>query len=208
MLRFPLSAALLLALSSCASVPENYLGPDAGLVVIGIGADHETAYSGYLFEYRQTAPPVPEKDRVDRGAFFWAQQAKFHGDNLDYDTEQGGGIVVSKFMRPGKYEIYNFDVSMSGLRSDSFSSKIEFSIPFEVRPGQTTYLGNYEAHRLMGKNFVGLPVWAGATFAVSDRSAAELEIARAKVGAIGSPIIDATPDVKGIDSPFFVSPGR
>jgi hypothetical protein len=205
-----LSAITLLLLVGCASierVPTDYAGPDAGTVVIGIGAAAGTSYSSYamLFRKRYSVQGTESPTTIGRLTYF--QTNIFYKQQPDYQRESEAGVVLINSLPPGDYEIYNFDVFYNSMAMQrNYSSRAPLSIPFTVRSNETTYLGNYQANRLDGRNLLGLPLPAGAVFVVSNRSKTEMEIAQAKKKGITGSFADATPDVKAIASPFFISP--
>jgi len=106
-------------------------------------------------------------------------------------------------LAPGNYEIYDFDVLYSvGNGWSTFSSKVEFSVPFTIEPGRTIYLGEFRAMDLNGRNIFGLPVPAGVKFQIFDKSARDLALAKARESAITEFKI-SLPDPSKIGSPLF-----
>ena len=106
-------------------------------------------------------------------------------------------------LQPGYYEVVNF-LASHYLPSIVFRTDTDFSIPFEIKPGQVVYLGNYQANRIKEKNIFASP---RVFFIVADRFARDLELAKKRV--VPLPIenaIDATPDVKKISNDYFIAP--
>jgi hypothetical protein len=208
MIKSILAVFFAVVLAGCASVdsiPADYAGPDAGKVVISIGAATGTEYSSYSLLFRkQKSTGSAEKQAVGRFTYF--QTNMFYKQAPDFHTNGEAGVVLVQALPPGDYAIYNFDVfNNAGTVQSHYFSKVDISIPFTVRPGQTTYLGNYQANHLSGKNMFGMPLPAGAVFIVSDRLASELPIAQARTKTdFGTPV-NATPDPKRLENPFFVS---
>lgn len=206
-----LALPLLLLLASCTTVerlPTDYAGADAGKVVIAIGASRGTTYSFYAFLFRRADGKQPQQTPSPFGAFTYYQTNVVHGMKPDYVAENEAGVVLVSSLPPGRYEIYNFDIFFNaGMVQNRYSSKVPFSIPFVVESGKVVYLGNYQANRSTGRNLVGMPMPAGAVFAVSDRQAADIAIARRKLSTVPADILDATPEIAKIANPFFVVPG-
>ena len=207
---FVLPAALLLA--SCASpdrIAPDYTGPDSGRVIVGMGAATGTMNTTYALQFRKRVPGGAAKKET------WGEITFDQSDLLDkthpadYQSSHEAGMVLVQAMPPGEYEIYNFYIfRRAGVMNYSFRSKTGLSIPFTVKPGQATYLGNYQANDMTGKNIIGFSEPAGAVFVVTDRLPAELPIAQAKEkAALGKPT-DATPVPESIGSPFFIKPGK
>jgi hypothetical protein len=200
-----LAVALVALLAGCATVdfvPTDYAGPDAGKVVLGIGAATGTLNSSYSLKFRKKGLATTEKPAI--GWFTYMQDNLFHRQEPDYQSPTEMTLVLVKSLPPGEYEIYNFDVTPFG--STNYSSRYNFSIPFSVKAGQTTYIGNYQANKLTTKNLLGLSEPAGAFFVVSDRMQTELPIAETKSMSKLEPVQDSTPEPGQIGSPFFVSP--
>ena len=59
---------------------------------------------------------------------------------------------------------------------------------------------------MTGRNLFGIPLPAGAVFVVSNRRGAELAIAQMKDKSVATEATDATPDVKTVGNPFFLTP--
>lgn len=204
-----LTTILCLFLVGCATVdrvPTDYTGPDAGRVVLGIGAAAGTSYSSYsLFFRKRDVPGGAEKAAQGRFAYF--QTNIFFKQVADYQSPAESGVVLVHSLPPGEYEIFNFDVFLNGgTIQNNFGSRTDFSIPFKVRPGLTTYLGNYQANKLTGKNLLGLSIPAGAVFLVTDRLESEMSIAQTKATSALGAGQNATPQPAQIRNPFFVSP--
>ena len=199
--------ALLVGCATVERVPTDYAGPDAGKVVLGIGAATGTSYSSYSLLFRKRSSPGGEKAAAGRFTYF--QTNTVYKQAADYQSSAEDGVVLVHSLPPGEYEIYNFDIHFNGgTVQNHYGSRTEFSIPFSVKPGQATYLGNYQANGLTGKNFVGLSLPAGAVFLVTDRLKSELPIAEVKTKAQLGTAQDATPRPSQIGNPFFVSPQR
>lgn len=203
---FLLPLAFLGACASVDSIPTNYAGADGGKVVVGIGAAPGTSYSSYALQFRKRVNAGAAAQPAT-GRFIYFQTNIFSRQTPDYTANGENGVVLVEALPPGDYEIYNFDVFYNGgTVQKNFASKTDVSIPFSVKPGATTYLGNYQANKLTGKNLLGMPLPAGAVFIVSDRLATELPIAQAKAkAALGTPE-NATPDPDRLGNPFFTSP--
>ncbi|MCG8428653.1 MAG: hypothetical protein MI754_14965 [Chromatiales bacterium] len=200
---------IVLLLAGCAStppIPPNYSGSDAGKIVVGIGAAAGTNYSSYSFLFRRVDQRSLPKDQQQVGRLMFLQNNIFSSNEPDYDTSSEQGEVLVQSIPAAKYEIFNFDIYDNGYVERNFSSRVDFSIPFTVEAGKITYLGNYQANKLMGKNYFGLPIPAGALFVVSDRAQNDLEIAYRKkeIPEIGAN--NSTPTVDSIGNPLFIEP--
>lgn len=196
-----------MALNACtATIPTNYAGPDAGRVVLGFGAANDTTYSTYTLLFRNVRSSAESVGAAAKGYFVFCQTNVFCGGKFDYEKPNEVGVVLIASLPAGSYEIYNFDVFYNaGTVQKNFSSKRPFSIPFEVKPGTTAYLGNYQANGISGKNVFGMAVPAGAIFIVEDRTAVDVGIASKKDGSLFRRVESYVPDVRTLASPFFVA---
>jgi hypothetical protein len=192
---------LLTLMSSCAArIPMNYSGTDVGYAVIGIGAKSSTNYDHYQFKFRLV-------DEKRRGWFAYSPLSiknLFRRNIKGYNSADEAGIVEIAALPAGQYELVNFTV-LNYVPLMGYGSPQDFSIPFEIRPGQVVYLGNYQANRIRKTNFHG-PARSGAFFIVEDRFAKDLAIAKTLDRLL--PIEnarDATPDVKRVNNPFLIS---
>lgn len=201
-----LLALLITSITGCATTPD-YAGSDGGKVVIGIGAGPNTQFSHYALLFREAGEKKRSDDQTAAGRFTYYHGDLFRRQAPDYKKEDETGVVLALSLPPGNYEIFNFDIFLNTpFFQTNYSSRTPFSIPFVVRTGQTTYLGNYQANRTTAPNLLGVRVGSGAVFAVSNRLVADLAIARKKDPAINDTAEDATPSVSSVRNPFFVLP--
>ena len=198
-----LCAAFLVGCASTSQMPSNYAGADAGQVVLGLGAlNAGAAYSSYDLRFRRV-----DSAQADAavGNFTYLSNNVFSSKKPDYQDSKETGVVLVKSLPAGKYEIYNFNIFLNmGMTQSNFSSRVPFSIPFTVKAGQVTYLGNYQANKLTAKNAFGLEIPAGAVFAVSQRQTTEVGIARALDATLPAAVENATPVAANINNQFFV----
>lgn len=203
-----LAVFLALLLCACANVqrlPTDYSGPDAGKTVVGIGAASGTRYSSYSLLFRRVGQSAAAAEPKEVGRIVFFQTNMFYAQKPDYANSAEQGVVLIQSLPPGDYEIFNFDIFFNaGTVQTNFSSREPFSIPFTVKAGETTYLGNYQANRISGKNILGLPVASGAVFTVTSRLEDDLRIARGKDGMVRADGQDATPSPRRIGNPFFI----
>lgn len=128
-------------------------------------------------------------------------------DTFDVRNEKYEGFVTILRLPPGKYEIYNFEVSIaSPLGSTRFSSREDFSIPFEVQSGRAVYIGSYDSTPTYGKSIFGVDVVAGTYWILSDRHERDLAVAKAREPALGQMAIDlAVPDPRRLNIPLIAA---
>ena len=190
------SIALVCGCSSMGGIPRDYAGADGGVLVAGLGAARGTSYSSYTMKYRTT-------NGAGEGSFRYLQENIFAATPRDFDDQAGNGFVAVQRLPPGDYEIYNFSIFHNGeMFQNYYSSRKDFSIKFKIVPGKTTYLGDFTAVRIQGRNFFGMPVPGGAYFVVSNKEERDIAIARRKLPSIGQ-VEAAIPDALAVDNPFI-----
>ena len=199
---------LTLVLAACNSIPTDYKGSDAGTVLVGIGVvKGGYPYSSFALLFRSTDEWKGDPALVPSGRFVFHAMSFFGENKPDYDSPDEFGVVIASRLRPGNYEVFNFDVFFNGgMVQSNFKSRQPISIPFAVRPGEAVYLGNYQARSRMGKNVFGLSVPAGAVFAVEDRMDQAVGIAKKKIPLLPATVANITPSVQAIANPYFVAP--
>ena len=172
LLKVTLIASLSVLVGCVGIITPDYEGSDAGYVVIGIGAAQGTMYTTYRFDFRKAGG-----SGID--SLFYFQNNSVWGRGNDYETNLETGVIDARALPPGEYELYSYKIfHITGMVDRTFSPKEEFSIPFSVRPGETAYLGNYQANGLKAKNIFGMPLPGGAYFIHSDTEERDLEIAK------------------------------
>ena len=94
------------------------------------------------------------------------------------DGKSEGNLYVYEG-KPGIYKLINWQLYNTGGLIDRLiqPKKIE-PITFEVKAGKITYLGNYHADVLYGKNILGIDIPAGAKITISDKEYRDLSIAK------------------------------
>ena len=190
---FLLSVGLIGAAS--AREPPAYSGPDAGYVVLAVGTS-SNHYSNYRLHLRKNG------DTTFDQYFEYIPRDLFVGQSADFSEPDEKGVVISRPLPPGDYEIYNLEVLRTVSR-DFWKAKDDFSITFTVKTGETTYLGDFRGMMLGQPRLFG-PSGDGAYFIVSDKSARDLPLARSKkdTPAKGN-VTNAIPDPAMVNS-FFV----
>lgn len=208
------TALLSVILSGCAGVdfiPTGYIGPDSGIVILGIGASTGTRgrglwYATYSFYFRKRIP-LGQVEKKSLGIFQFCQSDHFFCQREpDYQSAGETGVILVNTLPPGEYEIYNFDYFFTnGWVQKTTWSGMDFSIPFSVKSGQVTYLGNYEAQRITTKNFTRTKLPSeGVIFKVTDRVKSDMEIAETLKNDKLDVSENATPTPRTLINPFFL----
>jgi hypothetical protein len=173
----------------------TYAGADAGYLVMALAARSDTEYSAYTIMFRSI-------DRASEGGVWWGQENALDR-RREIDDAGETGIVDVRRLPPGKYEIFNFDILYyNGLVPRRWRSEQDFSIPFTIAPGRTTYVGEFMAVKLTRRNIIGATLSNGAYFVLSDKSDRDVAIARQKEPGLGE-ATDSVIDPKSIANPLI-----
>lgn len=174
-------------LTACASwrstrLDTNYRRPDAGMLVMGLGAESWLldACTVKLRRLPETTTPNPSAPLMhpQLGQLTFTQQDQFGRKAMDYDHGLTHGVVLTAALPPGRYEFYNFEATERlGTEVSTFTAPQDFQIAFTIQPGQTTYLGRYKAHHLPDRYFASRTPSMGIVFVVSDQASEDLAIA-------------------------------
>lgn len=185
-----IAGLLLVGLTSCATMLD-YDGPDAGQLVMSMSLPKDSyGYDVACIGYRAkvggrtgrfclggSEPRLnPDLARLHRLAQF--EEGPFVGK------------VGARALMPGEYEVTGWSL-MSGGPEHIVSSK-PMALPFTIKPGVSTYIGSYRWTLTTKTNFVGTLFANGASLAISNRKARDVEIA-AKLRAIPAQIEVALP---------------
>ena len=173
---------LLIALAAwpAGAKDRDYMGADAGYLVYSVGTSKIGMH--FNFPYRQFAA-AGRSEWKGKIAPSLGGAIYLKVKNPDFSGDESGHVVVRR-LPPGRYEVHNFSFGGSNLAGTSynFSAAKPFSLPFEVRSGEATYIGSF-----MRAPSLGTPLQAalGAKgyFVVADRSARDLPIAAQRLPA-------------------------
>jgi hypothetical protein len=153
----------------------DYHGADAGVLIYSSGSIEIPM--NVTFHFRRVALPNGQKASDWQGAIGCRCVGVVHAKISDADyTGRETGKVVTRNLPPGRYEIYNFLISgFNGVSVVDTSSKKKFAIPFEIKAGEATYIGNFARANAPSRQG---PV---SYFVISDKSERDLPIAQARV---------------------------
>jgi hypothetical protein len=122
-------------------------------------------------------------------------------NDLDYQGREAGRVITRE-LPPGAYEIHDFGfrgtLIVAGVE---WSSASPFSIPFTIKPGEATYLGNIARAPSLGTP-LERELGAVGYFVISDQSERDLPLARAKTPTL-PPVRMDVPDVTALGHPMF-----
>jgi hypothetical protein len=193
---------------------KDYAGPDAGTLVLSISSGAYAEDFVHNLRYRRVGEAKGGWLTFVPGTFGNTPDFETQGPDEDLRVGLVGlkvtahskekGKVQVRHLAPGQYEIFNIrEVYNNGLLQIDYNLKQDISIPFEIKAGRVTYLGEFKAIGLAGKNLFGTTVTAGIKYLVTDQSTRDLPIASQR-GASGDVDV-AVPDVDRLGLPGFSS---
>ena len=174
-----------------------YKGADAGRLIIAFGSNHGMDYRGYRLS---TAPPTGARRlplRICTPTSTSSTLSPISGraartSMIPRKKRRCGSCPCS----PGEYEFYSFEIwSDNGYARERFTPNQNFSVPFSIKPNTSTYVGDFRAMEVSGRNVFGLPVEGGAYFMISDQGDRDLKIAKAHDPGVSN-VEKAIPDAK------------
>jgi hypothetical protein len=96
-------------------------------------------------------------------------------------------------LKPGKYEIYGLRFFyQNGKVEKAFYNKNPFSIPVEIEPNRTTYIGAFTAKGIWDENIFGKKIPASGFFELSDERVRDLGFIRSKRPELDAETVDVT----------------
>jgi hypothetical protein len=172
------------ALAGCATIypplPGDSPSPQAGSLVLSLASAEKYPTTMHTLKIRR------------RGEDAGYQVSYRPLSNLfpaltpqDFSEGAANGVVVVGSIPPGDYEVQNFSSSRYGYPvSRTFSSQVDAAIPFSIRPGEATYIGEYQAREVNGRNLFGAEFTVMIYFVVTDKSDRDLGVAARKMPAL------------------------
>lgn len=178
---------------------ENYSGDKAGQVFGTLGSFRKTPFSSVSIFFRQLGSK-------DSGRFYFAYDGILGGPPVDVEESNARGTVFVGRLPAGDYELFqiNFFINRGQFGTTTFSSREEFSIPFKVEEGKSTYLGEFIAYHTTGKNFFGMTIPGGGYYVVADKSERDMTILSKKPEANRTwPVLKSVVNPEALKLPYF-----
>lgn len=168
--------AAILSLAGCVTAQKvdssfelKTIAANEGMIVASMVQDRSgwTRYSNVSFWFR-------DKDGNNRGRVAYSPSLP------GFNVGQSERDIVKVYKLPaGQYEFFDFSMFIgSPVGTTDFSAREEYSIPFTVKPGQVTYLGEIKLIPRTGRNIFGLPIPGGGHFILSDQRSRDMALLR------------------------------
>jgi len=174
----------------------QYEGHNKGYLVISIGGPrnaHEMTFAPIVLFYRQL-----NGDRHGSVRYARPDWMNPMTDRPDYRDNDESGVVEVRSLEPGRYEFHSFSGHQPSQDYDA-----NFSIPFTIRPGQITYVGDYKFVEVHGEGPLEIARAKESYFVVRDRARRDLAIARLKEEHPVGPVNVEIADFSSVRSPLF-----
>ena len=172
-----LAMVAVLLLLGAGSGAQAYRGADAGTLVISLGIMHGNK-GDYRLEFRKD-------DGTENFEISYIPTSILEAaDDYKNDNDETGQVQIRR-LKPGNYSFYTFSAVDALVE---LKPHREFSVPFTIEPGKTTYIGDFAAVMMFDST-----VPRAAYFVVSDKHERDLAIARKKEAAL-MPVTIAVPD--------------
>ena len=193
---------MLSAASHAGALEGDYRGEDGGYLVYSVG----TIRIGMQFEfsYRRVALSNGAEANDFKGRIvpkvggMWTLKVK----NPDFSGRETGHVVIRR-LPAGRYVIdrFNFGGHLPGVGDFRWSPERPFALPFDIKPNRTTYVGSFMRAPSLG---TALQPTLGAVgfFVITDRSARDLPVARAKLTTLPEADVQVT-DVDAFAMPIL-----
>ena len=182
-------------------INSDYRGADAGTLIFSTGSVFPMNFTFYYRKAGQGTDPTSifgagEIDCACVG--FWHAQMS----DPDYVGPPETGKVFVQHLPPGDYEVYTYGFSGTIIvASVSWSPRKVFSLPFSIKPGQATYIGNFVRGPSLGTKLEPT-LGAAGFFMISDKHERDIEIARRRDPGL-PPVTVSVTDVSNMGDPMI-----
>ena len=191
--------ALMIAAPVTARADKDYDGADGGYVVYAVG----NVSTGMNFDFSYHRLATPDGQPVDDAK--GKMEPRLGGaiylkiKNPDFTGEESGHVVIRR-IPPGHYQVDRFFFAGWNPAGGSvrWSPARPFALPFDIRPGEATYIGSFMRAPSLGTPLQPV-LGAAGFFLVADRSQRDLAIATARLTP-GTKITSAVTDVSAFGS--------
>lgn len=181
------------------NTPAPQLDANTGILFGSFSRDHRSFeyYSQYF--YFKNANSKKEYMIESNSQNF------LYGDApVDFESIDNKGVLFTFTLPAGKYYFNNYRIYHStGMYQSDWSSKKDFSIPFEVVAGKANYVGDIRLIPRIGKNMFGVPIPVGGTWEIRNNKIQDISKFVAKFPNIEwSGNLTTVPSIQEIETPL------
>lgn len=190
-----LAALLLLPLQQARAADRDYDGPDGGLLIYSAGSI--AIPINFAFRYKRIRNPAGGQVSDWSGTIGCGCVGllRARAGGADYQGRETGRVHIRR-LPPGDYEVFNFGFGGSiGSTMVTTRSARRFSIPFTIRAGEATYIGNFARAPSLGTP-LQRQLGARGFFVISNKAERDLAIARQRRSDLPNATVAFT-DVSG-----------
>lgn len=204
--------AMAVGLASCMTVRDTYVVSNklldrppekTGVVVGSIGlAKSDIGYHRYSLIARDLA--------TNEKLYFYFKRSGVLDTPADFSDGRAQSAIFALRLPEGRYEIHNIEYFSVGLfgSENRVTARRDFSIPFEIKAGEGTYLGEFVAVNVPGRNLLGMRTVIWTYWEIADRQDRDVALARQRLtDAPLTTITRAVPDPEALRLPFFARVG-
>jgi hypothetical protein len=167
-------ASALILLCGCKATKmyslEQYNNSNQGVIIGSIDWPSEgPVYSPLKFKFRSTS--TGKKYTIEAVPSF-----NIYSGKTKVQFSDGGyqGTTFAIALPTGEYEFFNYE--MEDIDRTRWSSEEDYSIPFNVKANQTSYLGEIKLHVKTTTDFLGGYIFHGGFWTVNDESVRDINI--------------------------------
>lgn len=156
------------ACSTSGPFQKNLIPPEDKGVIVGSIARHFYLPSSYTFKNLETEKTVYFRDKGP---------GKLVSAPNDYDI----GVLFAIPAKPGNYVFSRYGLhDFDGVFYSTYRNAIDMNLPFTVKAGQVTYIGEFTPTRISGKSPLGFPITVGGKLEVDDNRKHDIPLLREK----------------------------
>jgi len=190
------------SLTGCGStlpkLDTDYKGGDSAFIIASI-SNEKTAYSHTALLIRSKTPSSSSVAAAVGGISYRLSLSK----NPDFHIGYEHGDVNILRLRPGNYEIFDFEAVQSGVASLQVGPDRMTPFTVSLRPNEVVYLGSYRTSVL--RNRFGIPDPFLPSIRISDQSQRDISLARTKEPNLPQTIRKHIPTPRDFNNRIFTS---
>lgn len=197
-----------LVLTSCATVDSSYKGADAGYAVISLTLDHEDSFLGLdesKFDFFQLTFADIHASKPDDFMNFTGSKHGLGWPAPDLKDKDSQTFVIVSALRPGRYKIFHTLLEAGGDYKVQVWNKLPFSIYFNIKPNEYSYLGNFHGVATTEKALLFGKKIKGGYIIVRDYQDRDIKLGKIKNPSLKMDVVtNSIPNLDIMANPFFI----